>query len=56
MKSMANITLSLEEYQDILERLETLEEKVLEEEEDNLDEDIKILQQPDTKEEEEDLL
>ena len=29
---MANVTLTLEEYQDILDRIETLEEKVLENE------------------------
>lgn len=38
---MANITLTLEEYQDILERLETLEEKVLEEKEE-VDETFEI--------------
>lgn len=41
-KVMANITLTLEEYQDILERIETLEEKFLTDEgdQDNIEEDF----------------
>lgn len=41
---MANITLTLEEYQDILERIEVLEDKILDEQEEEHDNNVEIIE------------